>query len=379
MTASTTERPASAVVIVDDQSTGRRILEQIVRDLDDDLEVAAFADGPSAIRFIRQETPDLILTDYMMPDMDGIAFIRGVRSIPACADVPLIVVTISEDKRVRYRALDAGATDFLLRPIDAYECRVRCRNLLTLRRQQKMIRDRAILLEDQVAKATWEIQARERETLLRLAKAGEYRDEGTGDHVLRIAQYSRLVAEALGLSSTRCEEIELASPMHDIGKVGIPDDILLKPGRLTRAERAVIKQHTLIGFDILKDSPSGYLQLGATIALSHHERFDGTGYPAGARGEAIPLDARIVAVVDVFDALTTARPYKRAWPLAKAVQYIRCRSGSHFDPSCVSAFLRTLHRVEEVFESFADSATPGDQRQRTCGAPPLRSRRRWSA
>ncbi|AGA90467.1 response regulator containing a CheY-like receiver domain and an HD-GYP domain [Thioflavicoccus mobilis 8321] len=353
MSASIRDQHRPLVVIVDDQSTGRRILEQLVRDLDSNLEVAAFADGPAALECIKARTPDLILTDYVMPEMDGIAFIRCVRGIPACDDVPLVVVTIVDNKQVRYQALDAGATDFLNRPIDEHECRARCRNLLTLRNQQKLIQDRAALLEEQVNEATRAIKARERETLLRLAKAGEYRDEGTGDHVLRIARYCRLMAYSLGLPAVRCEHIELAAPMHDIGKVGIPDQILLKPTRLTREEFAIIQRHTEIGYEILKDSPSLYLQLGATIALCHHERFDGRGYPRGLAGEAIPLEARIVAVADVFDALTTVRPYKRAWAVSEAVQYIRSLSGNHLDPACVGAFLDCLDLIESVHRALA--------------------------
>ncbi len=355
MLALSPERPRPLVVIVDDQFTGRRILEQLIRGLNGDLDVVAFSNGPAAIEQIRERTPDLILTDYMMPDMDGIAFIRRVRGIPACIDVPLIVVTIVEDRRIRYQALDAGATDFLNRPIDEHECRARCRNLLTLRSQQRIIRDRAALLEDQVAEATRKIKARERETLLRLAKAGEYRDEGTGDHVLRIAQYSRRMAEALGLSPVTCEDIELAAPMHDIGKVGIPDRILLKPGRLTHQEFLIMQRHSEIGYEILKDSPSHYLQLGATIALHHHEKYDGSGYPSGLAGEAIPLAARIVAVADVFDALTTERPYKRAWPLTEAIAYIRGLAGSHFDPDCVQAFLASIGDIQSIHRALADS------------------------
>ena len=342
------------VIVVDDQTIGRKILEQLIRSIDENIEVAAFGDPLVALERIRSQPPDLILTDYMMPEMDGVSFIRHVRGIPTCADVPLVVVTIVEDKRIRYEALDAGTTDFLNRPIDQHECRARCRNLLTLRKQQKIIRNRAHWLEEQVALATQEIQARERETLLRLAKAGEYRDEGTGNHVLRMAHFSRLMAEALALSSTSCEDIELAAPMHDIGKGGVSDSILLKPARLSEAEFTVIRQHARIGFEILKESPSHYLQLGATIALYHHEKYDGSGYPEGLKGEEIPLEARIVAVADVFDALTTERPYKRAWAMDEAVSYIQALSGSHFDPMCVSAFLSRLDDIRVVKEDLSD-------------------------
>ncbi len=318
------------VVVVDDQATGRAILSRLVRSIDQDLHVVAFSDGGSAIEFVISATPDLIITDYLMPEMDGISFIRRVRAIPTCKDVPIIVVSVSEDKRVRYEALDAGATDFITRPIDPSECRVRCRNLLTLRHQQQVISSRAAWLEEQVSIATREIAARERETLLRLAKAGEYRDEQTGNHVVRIAEYCHQMAESLQLPAFQCDAIRLAAPMHDIGKIGIPDGILLKAGRLTEFEQVVMRKHTRIGYEILNNSPSHYLQLGATIALYHHEKVDGSGYPEGLRGDQIPIAARIVAVADVYDALTSHRPYKSAWSAADATAHIQNLSGSHF-------------------------------------------------
>ena len=342
------------VVIVDDQSTGRKILGQIIRDIDPGLEVIAFSSPIEALELIRTRTPDLVLTDYKMPIMDGVQFIREIRAISSCRDLPVVVVTVVEDKKIRYQALDAGATDFLTRPIDQYECKVRCKNLLTLRHQQKIISNRTKGLEEQVALGTYEIQAREHETLLRLAKAGEYRDEGTGNHVLRIAHYSRLLAEALQLSERICEDIELAAPMHDIGKVGIPDRILLKEGPLDEREMEIMKEHPVIGYEILKDSPSRYITLGAEIALSHHEKYDGTGYPNGLKGEDIPLAGRIVAVADVYDALTTRRPYKDAWPIEDAVAYIRNASGTHMDPDVVEAFLENLDKVTEIQSKLSD-------------------------
>lgn len=344
----------SLVVLVDDQTAGRKILEQLIRSIDPALEVACFVDGASAIDFMRSETPDLIITDYLMPEMNGVSFIRHVRAMPFCSDVPIIVVTVVEDKRVRYQALDAGATDFLNRPIDQHECRARCRNLLTLRRQHQIITNRAKWLETQVERATNEILAREEETLLRLAKAGEYRDECTGNHVLRIAEYCGLIGTSLGLPESDCKAISLAATMHDIGKIGIPDQILLKPGKLTESEFEVMREHTRLGYQILCNSPSKYLQLGATIALYHHEQFDGNGYPEGLCGETIPQPARIVAVADVFDALTTVRPYKTAWSSQDALSYIRARSGTHFDPACVEAFLRCVPEIEQVRHRLRD-------------------------
>jgi two-component system, response regulator RpfG len=342
------------VIIVDDQSTGRIILGQIIKDISSGIDVELFTTPLEALDRIHVRTPDLIITDYKMPVMDGVQFIRKIRAISACRDVPVVVVTVVEDLKVRYQALDAGATDFLIRPIDQYECKVRCRNLLTLRQQQKIISNRTKWLEDQVAIATREIQVRERETLLRLAKAGEYRDEGTGNHVLRIARYSRLLAEVLGLSMRDCDDIELAAPMHDIGKIGIPDRILLKEGSVDEEEMAILRQHAVIGYNILKDSRSRYINLGAEIALSHHEKFDGTGYPYGLAGEEISIAGRIVAVVDVFDALTSKRPYKEAWSFDIAVNYLVEVSGTHMDPRIVGAFIDNIDRIREIYTELSD-------------------------
>ncbi|HHH46934.1 MAG TPA: response regulator [Thiotrichales bacterium] len=345
------------VIIVDDQATGRAILTEIVRSLslqDGMLRVEAFDDAARALARIEQVTPDLIVTDYKMPGMDGLAFTRAVRRIPECREVPLVVVTIVEDREVRCDVLKAGASDFLNRPLDVAESRARLRNLLRLREQQRQLQERADWLEDQVRRATERIAERERETLLRLARAGEYRDEETGNHILRMARYSCLIAEALGEHPDFCAELEQAAPMHDIGKIGIPDRILLKPGRLTEAEFEIMKEHARIGHEILAGSPSRYLQLGAEIALHHHERYDGSGYPQGLAGEAIPLAARIVAVADVFDALTSRRPYKDPWPLERAFAYLREAAGSHFDPRCVEAFLACEARVREIAEHYRD-------------------------
>lgn len=349
-----TPRHAGWVLVLDDQFTGRKILEQLIHGIDRSLAVESFDDPLQALERAARGAPDLILTDYKMPVMDGVEFTRRVRAVPGCADVPLVVVTVVEERRVRYEALEAGATDFLTRPIDHHECRARCRNLLTLRRQQQIIKDRARWLEQQVAVATGKIRVREQETLLRLAKAGEYRDGTTGNHILRMARYSRLLAAQLGLSEGDCDEIELAAPMHDIGKIGIPDHVLCKTGRLTPEEMLVMQSHTVNGYEMLKDSPSRYLQQGAVIALSHHERYDGSGYPHGLAGDDIPLVARIVAVADVFDALLSVRPYKLAWHFDDAVTYLREQSGRHFDPNCVEAFLDRLDAVREIHGVLAD-------------------------
>jgi len=221
--------------------------------------------------------------------------------------------------------------------------------------QHLIIQDRADWLERQVDIATEQIIAREKETLIRLAKAGEYRDEGTGNHVVRMAKYAKKIAEATGqFTEKECNDLEYAAPMHDIGKIGIPDGVLLKPGKFSPDEWAVMKRHTTIGHAILSNSQSAYMQIGAVIALNHHERFDGKGYPNGLKGEEIPLIARVVAVADVFDALVSARPYKPAWTTEDAISYIKQQVGTQFDPNCVQAFLDQLDVIKKIQLEYVD-------------------------
>lgn len=343
------------VLIIDDQSTGRTILEKVIQQISDNLQVSAFGNPVEALNWVNEHEPDLIITDYRMPEMDGVEFIRAVRQKPHCENVPIMMITVVSEKEVRYEALDAGATAFLTRPIDQIECRTSCRNLLKMHEQHLIIQDRADWLARQVEVATEQITEREKETILRLARAGEYRDEGTGNHIIRMAKYSRFIAEALGTFSRQdCDDLEYAAPMHDIGKIGIPDGILLKPGKLNDYEWDIMQTHTTIGHAILSDSQSRYMKIGAIIALNHHERFDGKGYPNGLKGEEIPLIARIVAVADVFDALVSSRPYKQAWETKEAIAYIQHNAGSHFDPQCVDAFMQKIDLIEQIKQDYAD-------------------------
>ena len=344
----------NTVMVVDDQSTGRAILEQVVRSLDDRVAVEGFARPIDAMVWATRHVSDLVLVDYMMPDMDGIEFVKRLRAIPGYEHVPIVMVTVHDDRKVRYAALDAGITDFLTKPLDARECLARCRNLLTLRRQQLALEDRKRLLEHMVDDATREVREREKETLLRLARAGEFRDEETGYHLIRMSRYSRLIANAIGLSRDEAETIELAAPLHDIGKIGIPDHILLKAGRLDEGEWQVMRRHPVMGHEILKGSASKYVRMGALIALGHHEKYDGSGYPNGLVGDHIPLCARIVAVADVFDALTSDRPYKPAWTPEKAFEFLLGQSGRHFDPRLVEAFVGSRDEVLRIRSEWSD-------------------------
>ena len=341
------------VLIVDDNEINLTLFEALVGKLGE-VESQCFSSASAGLAWAQQHAPDLIIVDYMMPELDGVEFIERLRATPGKDGVPILMITANDQKPVRYRALNAGASDFLTKPIDKVEFLARSSNLLALSEIRRKLDDRAAWLADEVRLATAKIVERERETVIRLAKAAEYRDPETGAHILRMAHYSRLIAQGLGLSEAEQELLLQAAPLHDIGKVGISDAILLKPGRLTPAEFDVMKQHAAYGAEILKDSSSSILQAGASIALGHHEKFDGSGYPAGLSGEAIPIFCRIVAVADVFDALTSARPYKAAWPLEQAATHIRAQSGSHFDPACVAVFFDLWTEVLEIRGRFKD-------------------------
>lgn len=333
------------VMIIDDQGTERKILETIVKTVGDNINIVSFDSAANAIDAAIENPPDLILTDYKMPEVDGIEFIKSIRNIPECNDVPIVVITIVDDKAVLYDALDAGATDFLTKPVDHYQCKVRCRNLLTLRKQQLIIKNRAISLEHKITEKIEEIQIREKETLYRLARAGEFKDMNTGIHLKRIGSLARNIAEKIGLDPEQCEILEVASTIHDIGKIGIPEAILCKTGSLTPAEEKIMQRHTVIGYEILKDSPSPFLQMGSIIALHHHERFNGAGYPHGLVGHEIPIEARIVAVADVFDALSSPRIYKEAWSLDKTIQYLKDVRGEHLDPDCTDSLTENIDDI----------------------------------
>jgi len=342
------------VVIVDDQSTGRTILSKVVQQISDNIIVVAFERPQDVLVWLDSNQADLIITDYRMPGMDGVEFIKVLRTKEGCHDIPIMMITVVSEKEVRYDALDAGATAFLTRPIDQIECRTSCRNLLKSYEQHLIIQDRAEWLAEQVEVATQQIVLREKETLLRLAKAGEYRDEETGNHVIRMAKYSRQIAEELGFSELDADHIEYAASMHDIGKIGIPDNVLLKEGKLNPEEWAIMQTHTSIGYGILANSQSRYMQMGAIIALYHHERFDGTGYPKGLHGDEIPLIARIVSVADVYDALVSVRPYKKAWSESDAIDYLNKQAGTQLDPQCVTAFCNRIPQIEKIQSDYAD-------------------------
>ena len=341
------------VVIVDDAEINLVLFQALVKRMGNSQSIT-FSDALQGLQWAKENDFDLLIVDYMMPGLDGIAFIEQLRAMPDKVDLPILMITANDQKQIRYRALDVGATDFLTKPVDKVEFMARANNMLQLGASRKVLAGRATWLAEEVRKATAEIVRRERETVIRLSKAAEYRDPETGAHILRMAHYSELIAIELGLSKAEQEMLLEAAPMHDIGKVGIADNILLKPGRLTPEEFEVMKQHAAFGHEILKGSLSRVLQAGAEIARDHHEKFDGSGYPNGLIGTNIPIFSRIVAVADVFDALTSERPYKKAWTLERASEHIKASAGTHFDPQCVDAFFANWDAVLEIRQRFAD-------------------------
>lgn len=346
------------ILIVDDEQTNLMLLQRVAARVADDVTATPFSDPLAALAACRAALPDLMVLDYLMPGMNGHELLTAVRALPGGADVPIVMITADGERAVRQKALKLGATDFLAKPVDPVEVQVRLTNLLAIRRSHVTLADRSRWLAEEVAKATQTVLDREHELIIRMSKAAEFRDSDTGAHLQRMAHYSRLIAEQLGQSAEECEMIFRAAPMHDLGKLGIPDAILLKQGRLEADEFAVMKRHPAIGHDILAGSQSRVIALGAEIALSHHEKLDGSGYPNGLAGDAIPLAGRIVAVADVFDALTSARPYKKPWETDRARDFLIQHSGSHFDPACVAAFIRAWDGALAVQARFSDAPEP---------------------
>jgi putative two-component system response regulator len=321
------------ILVVDDEAPNLQLLRLVLQDT---YRLLFAKDGTRAIELARQELPDLILLDVMMPGMTGYEACRRLKADPATAHIPVIFVTALADSANELDGLTAGAVDYITKPVSAAIVQARVRTHLSLVRMEELRRSRLELVR-------------------RLGRAGEHKDNETGLHVIRMSHHARMLGLAAGMSAEEADDLFAAAPLHDIGKIGIPDRILLKPGPLDAAEWEVMRGHTLIGADIIGEHASGLLEIARRIALSHHEKWDGSGYPHGLAGEAIPLEGRIVALADVFDALTSARPYKKAWPLERALAHLRAESGRHFDPTLVELFLARMPEVIETMARWAET------------------------
>ena len=339
------------VAIIDDAQMNVTLLQHLVRKLPG-CEPVCFTDPVDALEWCVVNEPDLVIVDYMMPVLNGTDLVQRFRA--SHPDIPVLMITANHETALRHEALKIGVTDFLTKPIDNIEFLARAKNMLALRGSHKKLANHAAWLADEVRQATETIVAREQEAIFCLSRAAEYRDPETGGHILRMAHYSQHIARCMGLSVAQQDLLLAAAPMHDVGKVGTPDMILLKPGKLTDAEFVIMKQHAFIGFEILSSGASSLMQVAAEIAHTHHEKFDGSGYPSALVGEAIPLFGRIVAVADVFDALTSERPYKKAWTIEQATQLLVDSKGTHFDPACVDAFLSDWDEVLKIKQRFLD-------------------------
>lgn len=337
-----------SVLVVDDQTSNALLVAEILSGISAEIDVLTFTQPLEAVRYAAGHPLDLVVTDYSMPELDGIGVIRELQRMDHLVDLPIVMVTALDDMELRYAALDAGAADFLARPINSRECQARCRNLLKMRYLQNEKKRHAEILAQRVAEVTLDLQSRSMEMLQRLAGAAEMRDTDTGEHLVRMSRYSAMLAREIGFGEEDIQVITMAAPLHDIGKIGIPDHILLAPRRLTESELRIMRTHPEIGHDMLQGSSSDAMKMSADIAHYHHERFDGTGYPVGLSGEDIPLSARIVAVADVWDALLSTRPYKRPWTQDAAIDLLRSGAGTQFDPNLVGAFLGNLDALNQI-------------------------------
>lgn len=345
------------ILILDDEDVNVLLMRETLQRHLSGVQAVGFTDPQEALAWCAMHEPDLCLVDFKMPQMSGIEFTLRARLQPNFQGTPVVMITGMSADGVRQRAFASGVTEFLHKPINPEEVVVRCRNLLALRSSLQARHTGTSRQTRHHAALPPALLMREQEAIInRLCHLSQVRDEETGCHVQRMAAIAQLIARELGFGAEFCNHILLAAPMHDIGKVGIPDKILLKPGKLTPDEWEVMKTHARIGYEVLKDSDSPVLKMAAEIAHAHHEKFNGEGYPRRIKGDAIPVEGRIVAVADVFDALINKRHYKPAWDLTDAFDLLRRESGRHFDPDCVSVLVKQMEGVMEIQQAYAETA-----------------------
>jgi putative two-component system response regulator len=354
------------ILVVDDQSQNVELLEAYL--IPGGYEVVKAANGEEALKKLAEKPVDLILLDVMMPGMDGFEVTRRVRKDPLHRLLPIVLVTALKETEDRVKGIEAGCDDFLTKPVDKTELLARVRSLLKVKAYNDLLSNYRIELESEVNQRTIELkQAFEKiksaslETIYRLSMASEYKNDETGIHIRRISLYSAAIARKMGLDEKTVETILYASPMNDLGKIGIPDSILMKPSKLDAVEWEIMKLHTVIGAKILEGSEAEFIRMGESIALSHHERWDGYGYPNKLKGTDIPIAARVVAVADVFDALTSPRPYRKPFPTAEALSMIKEGGGSQLDPEAVDAFFAVQDEILAVKKQSSEDVRPANQ------------------
>ncbi len=354
---------AARILVVDDQEANVRLLERILRQVGY-VNVQGITDPRDVAGIVEVAPPDLILLDLLMPHLDGHEVLAQLRPhLKAEGYFPVLVLTADITGDAKQRALSGGAKDFLTKPFDATEVLLRIQNLLEARFLYQRVAGQNAVLEERVAERTRDLEEATFETLDRLARAAEYRDDETGQHTYRVGRLAATIARTLGLEASRIEMLGRAAPLHDVGKIGIPDRILLKPGKLTDEEFEVMKTHTTIGAGILEGSRFPLMQMAAEIARTHHERWDGRGFPLGLRGRRIRLESRIVSVADAFDAMTSDRPYRRALPQEEAWEILWGGAGSQWDEEVVEALTAALDRRVQEVVTHGDGATGGRGRQ----------------
>jgi len=335
------------ILAVDDAPENIDVLRGI---LANDYRVKVAINGEKALKIAFSDTPpDLILLDIMMPGMDGYEVCRRLKTDPRTKNIPVIFVTAKGEVDDEAHGFELGAVDYITKPVSPPIVHARVQAQLALYDQNRT-------LEGKVQERTSELNESRQEIIKRLGRAAEFKDNETGMHVIRMSHYSRIIAKAIGLDDTEADVLLNAAPMHDIGKIGIPDKVLLKPGKLDDDEWALMRKHPEFGANIIGEHDSELLKMSRVVALTHHEKWNGKGYPNGIAGEDIPLVGRIVAIADVFDALTTERPYKEAWPVGKAINLIKEESGQHFDPKLASAFLDSGSQILEIKEKYAETS-----------------------
>lgn len=351
-----TEPPINdCIFIVDDEPSNLKLLDRMLHG-QGYQNLVLLEDPREVLDRYREMRPALILLDINMPHLNGYQVMEQLKALNDPLLPPIVILTAQHGKEHLLRALAAGARDFIGKPFDRNELLMRVRNLLDAQRAHRLLHDQKTVLEDMVRARTEELRRTRLQVVQRLGMAAEYRDEETGNHILRMSHTCALLARAVGWSEAACDLILNASPMHDIGKIGIPDAIMLKPGRFEPHEWEIMKTHAAIGGRLLEGDDSALMHMAREIALTHHEKWDGSGYPGGWAGEAIPQSGRIAALADVFDALTSVRPYKKAWTIEAAVEYIEENSGKHFDPELVALFPRELPGIVAIRERFAEPA-----------------------